>query len=194
PAMTGLIVLAPGLVNSFLGSDFREAAVAIIPLVSIGSFLECLKAFHFDAAFQFAHRTILQVWIVVFVAVVNIGLNLLFIPRWGINGSAGASVLAYVLSIGLTAGIGRRYFAVPMPVIPLLQALVSAVVMGAVLYPFRDHLGAWSLAWQVPTGMAVYGLMLLAVNFMGSRDALMRRLGARMGTHAEGSAALPEAQ
>src|SRR2546421_17187 len=92
PCVIGMSVLAPGISHLFLGKSFRAAATQIIPLVALGTFVANLKAYHFDAAFQFAHRTIYQVWIVLFAAVVNVLLNLVAIPRWGINGAAGASV------------------------------------------------------------------------------------------------------
>ncbi len=76
PCVVGLTVLVQSIANNLLGIEFRAAAGQIMPLVAVGAFLAGFKAFHFDAAFQFAHRTIYQVWIVLFVAVINIGLNL----------------------------------------------------------------------------------------------------------------------
>ena len=95
PCVVGLNVLAPGVAECFLGESFRATAVSIIPMVSLGAFLAGLKAYHFDAAFQLAHRTMYQVWIVLSAAIVNVALNLLAIPRFGIAGAAGASVIAY---------------------------------------------------------------------------------------------------
>lgn len=179
PAAIGLAVLAPGIAWCFLGTEFRGTALTIIPLIAAGGFLESLKAFHFDAAFQFAHRTIIQVGIVLVVAVVNIGLNLVAIPRWGINGSAGASVAAYMLSIGLTIWIGRRHFVVPFPLGTAVRALLAAGVMGLVLYPFRNDLGPWTLVWQVALGAMVYGGLLILMNYMGIRDAVVRAMRSR---------------
>lgn len=195
PAAVGLAVLAPGIAWCFLGENFRGTALTVIPLIAVGAFLESLKAFHFDAAFQFAHRTIIQVWIVLLVAMVNIGLNVIAIPKWGIHGAAATSVAAYGLSIGLTIWIGRRHFAVPFPLKFAIQALFAAAAMGTVLYPFRDRLGPWPLAWQVAMGAAVYGGLLLAMNYMGLRDAVMRTLRDRKHTDAGiGSPRLIETQ
>src|SRR3954452_9967200 len=133
PAAVGLAVLAPGIADAFLGRSFRGAASDIIPLVALGSFLAGLKAYHFDAAFQFVHRTIHQVWIVLIAAVVNVLLNLLVIRRFGINGSAAASVGAYLISITLTVWVGRRHFALPFPARPFVQVLLAAGAMAAVL-------------------------------------------------------------
>jgi len=61
PCVVGLTVLAPGIAHNFFGESFRAAAIQIIPLIALGAFLEGLKAYHFDSAFQFVHQTIYHV-------------------------------------------------------------------------------------------------------------------------------------
>jgi O-antigen/teichoic acid export membrane protein len=175
PCMVGLIVLAPGISNCFLGKSYRSTAAQIMPLVALGTFLAGFKAYHFDAAFQFAHRTIYQVWIVLFAAIVNLALNYFAIPIWGINGAAGASVLAYVIAIALTAWLGRRHFVLPFPALGAAQVLLAAGLMAAALAPFRSQLGVFAVATQIAIGAAIYATVLVALNFLGLRDALLRR-------------------
>src|SRR5690606_35456380 len=55
PAVIGVCVLVRPITENLLGEAFRAPAVAIMPLVAIGAFLASFKAYHFDAAFQFAH-------------------------------------------------------------------------------------------------------------------------------------------
>lgn len=175
PCVVGMTVIAPGIAHTFLGESYRDAATGIIPLVALGSFVAGLKAYHFDAAFQFAHRTIYQVWIVLFAAGLNIGLNMIAIPLWGINGAAGASLLAFSVSIALTAGFGRRHFVLPFPARASLQVLLAAGVMGALLLPFRRHVSPLAVAVQVLGGAVVYAVVLLGSNFLGLRGHLSDR-------------------
>jgi O-antigen/teichoic acid export membrane protein len=183
PCVVGFALLAPGIAHTFIGRDFCSAAANIIPLIALGAFLAGLKAYHFDAAFQFADKTLYQVWIILAAAVLNFGFNLYAIPRWGINGSAIASVAAYILSIGLTALIGRRSFPIPFPAESCFIVLAAAGAMGLMLLPFRTHIGPVALIGQVLAGMIVYGSGLLLLNFMGSRDQLgllwRKRMAAR---------------
>jgi O-antigen/teichoic acid export membrane protein len=176
PCVVGMTVLAPGLAQCFLGKNFRIAATGIIPVVALGTFLAGLKAYHFDAAFQFAHRTIEQVWIVLAVAVINISLNLLAIPRFGIAGAASASVIAYVVSISLTVWFGRRHFRLPFPLRPCAQVLLAAGMMGILLYPMRDHRRPVALAMEIAGGAIIYATVLIATNFLELRDPILRRL------------------
>jgi O-antigen/teichoic acid export membrane protein len=174
PCVVGLTVLAPGIAQCFLGREFRRPAADVIPLVALGTFLAGFKAFHFDAAFQFAHRTLSQVWIVLAAAVVNFALNVIAIPRWGLNGAAGASVAAFVVAIGLTIVVGRRHVRLPIDGGAFAAVLAAGVVMGLLLYPVRRHVGPPAVAAQVAGGALVYGAVLLAFDFLGLRTQLLR--------------------
>ena len=179
PCVVGLAVLAPGVARCFLGGDFRGAAAAVIPLVALGTFLAGMKHCHFDAAFQFAHRTTSQVWIVLAAAALNVALNLAAIPRWGINGAAGASVIAYVAAIAMTVVVGRRHVELPVPRGAAARVFLAAALMGVLLYPLRRHVGPAALAAQVLAGALVYAAALAATDFMGLRSGLFprRRVG-----------------
>jgi O-antigen/teichoic acid export membrane protein len=183
PCVVGLTVLAPGVAHTFLGRSFRGAAAQIIPVVALGTFLGGLKNCHFDAAFQFAHRTVSQVWIVLAAAALNVGLNVVAIPRWGINGAAGASVVAYAVAIALTVWVGRRHVWLPVPLGEVGRVVAAAAVMGAVLWPWRDAVTPGAVAAQVAGGALVYGAVLVGTDFMGVRG---RVLGPRAVVVAEG--------
>ncbi|MDB5288941.1 MAG: hypothetical protein JWL69_182 [Phycisphaerales bacterium] len=180
PSVIGLALLAPGISFCFLGSQYRQTAVGIMPLVAFGTFLAAFKAFHFDAAFQFAHRTIHQVWIVLIAAALNVALNLALIPGYGINGSAGASVAAYLFSIVLTVLMGRRYFVLPFPLRDCLRILAAGGAMAMLLYPCRGYHGLLAVAAQVAAGAALYGTVLLALNFMDLRATVLRKIAPRL--------------
>lgn len=179
PAAVGMALLAGNISHCFLGREFRAEAARIMPIVALGTFLAGYKAYHLDSAFQFAHRTIHQVWIVLIAAGVNVALNLVMIRPFGVIGAAGASVIAYVISMVLTAAYGRRHFRLPFPTADLVRILLGSAAMTAVLLVLRDHRGPIALAAQVIAGAAVYAAVLLCVNFLDSRRFLSHGLGQR---------------
>jgi O-antigen/teichoic acid export membrane protein len=181
PAVVGLMLLAPSIAHSFLGKSFRVDAARVIPIVALGAFLAGYKAYYLDTAFQFAHRTIYQVWIVLIASVVNVVLNL-FIMRYtrlGIIGAASASVIAYVLSMTMTAFYGRRHFALPFPVRDFVQVLIASAIMALVLCLLRDYRGTVALTAQIISGVVVYAAILFAFNFQDVRSAIIRRVAKR---------------
>jgi O-antigen/teichoic acid export membrane protein len=189
PAVVGLMLLAGNIAHCFLGKDFREEATRIMPIIAFGTFLAGYKAYHLDSAFQFVHRTIYQVWIVLIAAVVNIALNLVMVRPYGIIGAAGASVVAYVISMVLTAAYGRKHFALPFPITDFVKVLTGCGAMAAVLYLLRDHRGSLALAFQVAGGGMTYGLALLSLNFLDLRGVVIHRLTGGRGQRAAAVAA-----
>jgi O-antigen/teichoic acid export membrane protein len=175
PCVVGVSILAPGIARLFLGESFRAAAAQIMPLVALAAFLAGLKAYHFDAAFQFVDRTLDQVWIVLFAAVVNVGLNLIAIPRWGINGSAAASGLTFLMAMGTTAWIGRKHVILPFPAGACAAVLIASAAMAVFLFPLRAYQSPPAVMGQMAGGGAVYGIVLLSLDFLGLRGAIVRR-------------------
>lgn len=176
PAVVGLMLLAGNISHCFLGKDFRREATHIMPIIALGTFLAGYKAYHLDSAFQFVHRTIYQVWIVLIAAVVNIVLNLVLVRPLGIIGAAGASVVAYVVSMVLTASYGRKHFALPFPTRDFLKVLAGSAAMAVVLWVLRDYRGSLALIAQVSGGGIIYGLILVSLNFLDLRTFLIHGL------------------
>lgn len=180
PCVAGLAVLSPLISRVVLGQAFRSAGQWIMPLMGVAALLAGLKAYHFDAAFQFAHRTVQQVWIVLAAAVLNIALNLIAIPLFGLPGSAAASIAAYIASIAMTIIVGRRHFAVPFPTRAAIQTCASALGMAAVLLPFRAASGLLPLIGLIILGAVTYGGLLVAADFLESRHVALAWLGQKL--------------
>jgi O-antigen/teichoic acid export membrane protein len=176
PATVGAGILAPAITRSFFGNGYAASA-EIIPLVALSALLAGLKACHFDAALQFARRTIQQVWIVFVAAVACVLLNLLMIPMWGLQGAAVASVLTFLLAMVMTAWWGRRHFPLPFPVRDAVLVVTASIVMGVALYPFRTYTSVFALALQIVGGVLVYCIVLVAVNCFGLRGRVGQVIG-----------------
>ena len=175
PCVLGIAVLAPNIAACFLGRQFHESAGRLMPIVAVGALLAGLKAYHFDAAFQFADRTMQQVWIVLLAAGLNVGLNLIAIPRWGLVGAGCASAVAYLVTTALTIALGRRHVRLPFPAGDCARVLLAGAAMALALYPCRGLRGPVALAAQVAGGAAVYGTILIGTNFLGLRQAMGAR-------------------
>lgn len=175
PCVVGLTILAEGITGTLFGKRFHDAGT-LMPLFAVAAFIAGLKAFHFDAAFQFAHRTIYQVWIVLAAAVLNVVANLFVIPRWGIEGAAVTSGVTYLLTMVLTIVFGRRQFKMPFPWTAFGQVLVACAAMSVVLMPFRAHQTLPAVTLQIAAGAATYAAVLIGSNFMNLRTVFAARL------------------
>lgn len=170
PATTGFALLSPNIAAAFLGPDFSEYAANLMPWIICGALLAGIKSYYFDLSFQLGSRTMMQVWITLAAAALNVALNLWWIPRFGIMGAAYSTVATFALSLVLSWSLGRRIFPLLFPTRDLFKITLATAVMIAVLVPFRDLHGNWILAGQLFMGTLVFGAMACFLDVGGIRS------------------------
>jgi O-antigen/teichoic acid export membrane protein len=107
--LAGLV--APWFLSFFVGPEFAPAGKYVL-LLAMG--------FAFDGMYKmvttyifYTKRTYLLAFITLPVAVVNIGLNFLLVPRWGLLGAAWATMLSYLLTYLATWLVASRIYSMP---------------------------------------------------------------------------------
>ncbi|MBA2706930.1 MAG: polysaccharide biosynthesis protein [Gemmatimonadaceae bacterium] len=154
PLVAGGIVLSAPLLSFFFGSDYAAGYQAFsILLLSIG-----LLSLHGTVhnVFVSLHRTRQETVIFAAGASVNIALNLVLIPRFGIVGAATAT-LAAEASILIASVISLyRLQIIPAPW-GLIRPLIACVAMVALLMVLRER---WSVMPLVVAGGLAYVLVL----------------------------------
>jgi O-antigen/teichoic acid export membrane protein len=176
----GLIVMSHHVVLLLIGEEFRAGALAVLPLIAFGAAISGIKSFHLDIAFHLAARSH---WLVItgcIAACINVILNLILIPYFGIVGAAWATIAAFSTAALGSFYLGRRVFAMPS-IWPLLARGGLVAIAGS--------FGAWvgSQIGPMPMGM-VFGLILgaagvlivsILVNVLGLRLFVKRALEAK---------------
>lgn len=175
PATVGLIVVAPNAVAVLLGDRFQEDAAGLIRWIAVGALLGQLRAFYLNLAFQLARYTVGQMWISIASAVLNVALNLWWIPLAGIKGAAYATVVSYAFSALLSVMLGRSGFRLPGPDRDVAKVGVATLAMAAAVWWVSGQHGVVALAIQVGLGGLVYVLMLWLMDVAGLRSRLLSR-------------------
>lgn len=123
----GLIAVGPLVIDLFVGAEFRAGARLVFPWIAVTAAVIGIKSFHFDIAF---HLTRQSRWLMLtsgLAAALGIVLNFLLIPRYGIVGSAWASLGGFSLAAGASALLGRRVFPMPKAMPLLFKGFAVAV-------------------------------------------------------------------
>lgn len=180
PSAVGLAMVAPNVSALFIGDEFQATAAILIPWIAVGALLAGLKAFYFDLSFQLGKRTQQQVLVVVVAGVVNLALNLWWIPLFGLLGAAYATVVAYGVALYLSWLLGRRIFPVPLPMGQIGRIVLATLGMIFVLLPVINQQGPVALLYQVVLGGVVYSLLILLMNVANCRSHA-RRIARRLG-------------
>jgi len=174
PATAGFIVLAENISAVLLGAEFRISAASILPWIACAALVGGIKAYYFDLAFQLGKCTLGQVQVVMMASLVNIVLNLAWIPSHGLLGAAWATLAAYTVGLLLSAWLGRRHFKLPGLPMHGSKVLAATALMVAAIWPVHEQQGAMALLGQVLLGGGCYAAALWILNPGDLRAAVMQ--------------------
>ena len=188
------IVMAHEMSHLLLGQPFRASGEMVIPWVALGFFFSALRGFYYNYAFQLGERTMLQVWVGIVPAVLDIVLNLILIPKYEMQGAIIASVISFAVALVLSVFIGRLAFPMPFPLKETLKMAVVVLGWSLVLLGTRGlgpAIGDWleqdggigakmalaaGVGIRTVAGVLVASLIAISINTLDIRSILRRRL------------------
>lgn len=172
PAAGGMTMLSGNLSGLFFGEAYREAASLVIPWIAIVSLVQGFKVFYLDLAFQLSKQTSKQILSVFTGSLLNIVLNVWWIPVYGLKGALAATAAAYAVSSFMSWQLGKAHFSLPFPRKEVLKVAASTGIMLAALYPVHHIQGVAAFLLQVAFGAAVYAASMWVFNIQGVRSAI----------------------
>lgn len=133
PVIAGLAAVGPELLPS-LASDKYSSATAVVPWVIAGIVVDGCNSM--VGAGLFIHRKTRVIMAVVLSgAALNLGLNLLMVPRIGIVGAAVATLVCYTFTALAMAVAGRHLLKIRLPWATVLRAGLASLLMYVALQP-----------------------------------------------------------
>jgi O-antigen/teichoic acid export membrane protein len=127
-----------------------SSAALVIPIVALSiAFYGAYQLFITGVSIR--RLTWLATLYMALAALVNLGLNLVLIPRFSSMGAAASTLIAYVLLAVITYVINQRIYPIPFEVGRFMAvALVGAAIFAA-CYAATQSLGTWS-RWPLSIG------------------------------------------
>ncbi|MBA4370540.1 MAG: hypothetical protein C0418_03050 [Coriobacteriaceae bacterium] len=163
PVVFGLAAAARPFMEVFTGDRYHEAW-PVLPVVAAGVMLYGLTQVAGNGI-ALHKKTTITMTNTLAAAVLNIGLNIVLIPRFGYMAAAWDTVAAYLFLLALTWARSRPYLAWEIPWADVARVLAAALGMYAAVHFTLGRLdaSAWLLLAEAAAGLAVYALLLLAV-------------------------------
>jgi len=112
-----------------LGEAFQAPAISIIPLIAMATLFMGIKAYITDLPFLLKQKTSRIMVINALGVAVNIVANFYWIPRYGIEGAAYATLAGYLVSTLLSLIWGLRYNTFPLQIITVVKVVLLALLM-----------------------------------------------------------------
>ncbi len=169
PVVAGMWAVRKDLVV-LLASDRYVEAATVAPVLLAGFLVFGARAFL--AAGLFVTKKTLRMGTVAAIgAILNLGLNLLLVPRYGGEGSATATLIAQALIIVTLTVMARKELSFPIGFFALGRAMVGATGMALAVMAIPMRHGASSakeaalhLVIRVGAGAIVYAAWVLATD------------------------------
>lgn len=172
---------APEIMTVIGGAAYAQGANVLV-LVMISLALATVQGvFGYALVSQGRQGVLLKVSVAVLV--VNVGLNLLLIPAYGVTGTGMALVATELLSLVATAVVFGRQIQLPRPHRPVRTVLAGAGMAAGVSVKFLIDLPALAtLALAGAVGITCYGVALWALGAVppAVRQALRDLVGPRL--------------
>lgn len=133
----GLSAFAPEMLRIMATPAYYSAAM-LIPVIALAMALDGM-AFMFNIGQLFAKKTIYRSITVCIAATVNLALNYLLIPRYGMIGAAWATFAGFLIQAGVTLAISQWLYPVPYRYDRLILATLTAlgIYFASWLSPFE---------------------------------------------------------
>ena len=170
PMAVGMFLVSGRLIPLFAGAKYTDAVPvsrilsAMILLGPIGDMLgsKTLLVFNKDKWLLYCSSI---------VAVSNVVLNIVFIPLWGINGAAVASMICYVIAVSTRYYFTRKLIKIRLFSWNLLKYSAFTIPFIALYVSFRERIDTSNLWMFSFTAICV---AIYAIELIVSKDYLVR--------------------
>ena len=174
PAAAGVALVARPLAEVLIGEELRAAAASVTPWIALSALLFGLTAYYFGQAFTLGKKTRLLLIAMAIPAGLNVVLNLILVPRFGLMGAAWATAASFGLGMVATLLMGRRVMPLPIPWESLARCGVATGLMALAVSRLPAIGGFGELILDAGVGVLVYAAAALVLNAAGVRDVALR--------------------
>lgn len=168
----GLSVAAPELLRVMATPAYYGAA-AVVPIIAFAQALDGLT-FTVNIGVLLSKKSYLRMAAVVAAATVNIALNFVLIPRYGMVGAAWATLVGFLVQVSVALTLSLREYWVPYHWFRVLSAIGIAIAIYLVSTGLTLSSIPLSIALKAAL-ISIYPLTLLALGFF-ERDDLQTGL------------------
>jgi len=150
-------------------------AFQIVPVIALSQLFHSLF-YHFSIGISYFKKTVYFTYINILTAAVNLSLNFLLIPSYGIWGAAWSTVITYIVRASLTFYFSNRLFPLEFETVRVLKLFLAAGL--AYLLGCYIDLGSPWLNIVIKIGPLVgFAGLLYALKFFTAKELSMARDG-----------------
>ena len=132
PAAVGIALVAQDA-GFILGESVRAEAISIVPFIAFSGLINGLITYYVQRAFMFSGETTEFIWVMVPPVILNLALNVMLVPQFGLMGAVVATIVSYVLAFVLAVALARKHYPLPWPIKASGEIAFACGVMAVVV-------------------------------------------------------------
>ena len=165
PVVVGISILAKPILNILTGQKYFMG-YTILPFLALSIFLNG-STMGFGNALGYYKKTKYIMWSLIIGGSVNLGLNFIFIPKYGYFAAAITTLIGYIVMVGLEIYFSRKFFIWKFPFKSMYKIICASGIMGIAIYYLNNitnFSNFISLILGICTGATIYFFILFLFN------------------------------
>ena len=158
PSVFGLSILAGQLLSSLTTTEFISTGKFIVPLISLSMILNVMYGI-LGLVVRLSRRTVIFAITLSVAAALNLGLNVVLIPYWGVIAAAITTIAAYALAAIIMYKQANRIVKFDMKPGFILKSVLSSLLMTTVIW-LINPVGMVNILLSVALGVIIYFTIL----------------------------------
>ena len=172
PVAVGIGVLAKDITEFIFDNHYRQDAAMIMPWLAASMLVAGFKAYFLDVVFQLRQATKFQVYIGALMAIVNVLLNLLMLPLYGVIAAAWTTLLTFMVGALASLIIGKSFFLLPSLGTVYLKSAIASSLMALFISILPSSITVVWLVIKILLGIVIYIVMAWKLDVAGFRRIL----------------------
>lgn len=161
-------VIGPALLDRIGNAEIAAKSAVLMVLVAAGVTLYGVSIMQVQVLHG-ARRTGVQGMVSIVTAILNVGLNVVLLPRVGTVGAAIATLVSYAVTCVALASVARRYLAISYFPLYLVKCGVASAVMLAPMWALARR-GTAGLVGALAAGVVTYFVALVALRAFDAEE------------------------
>ncbi len=172
PVAVGIGVIASDIAEIMFGNGYRQGAGEIMPWLAAAIFVGAFKSYFFDLVFQLRNATQYQGLIAILMAAVNILMNSLLLPHFGVIAAAWATLASFLVGAVASWHLGKSMFLLPAIRVTFWHSALASVTMGCVIYSLPATSEITWLLVKIFFGLSIYAAIAWSLDIANFRSIL----------------------
>ncbi len=159
PAAFGLSILSKPILLILTTPEIALNGYLVTPFVAVSALLFGFYAIAGNILILEKRTKIMgSIWLIA--AVLNLSLNIVFVPYFGILGAAAITLIAYLAAFILTILYSSKFFKFDFDTIFIVKSLIASILMSGIIIYLNPY-GILNVVIAVIIGAVVYFVLLL---------------------------------